>query len=127
MDLFKDIIPSILVTGKSVLNSPDDYKNYVPFVVNKALSFHLDCVLLVNEINIYPSTPKEIQYSFLLNSVRHYKRPYQPWVKKEKLEDIKLLKEHYKCSDQKAREFLTILTRDQLNEIKNYNNKGGIK
>lgn len=127
MDLFKEIIPSILVTGKPVLTSEEDYKNYVPYVVNRALSFHLDCVLIVNEMNVYPSTPKDIQYSYLLNSVRHYKRPFQPWVKKETIEDIALIKEHYQCSEQKAKEFLTILTRDEINEIKNNNDKGGIK
>jgi len=48
MDLFKDIIPSILQTKKCVINDEIDQKDYVPFVVNRALSYHMDCILYAN-------------------------------------------------------------------------------
>ena len=51
-DLFKDIIPSVLQTKKDVL---EDEKDYNAFVVNKALSFHFDCVLQVNSMNMLPA------------------------------------------------------------------------
>lgn len=122
-DLFKDIIPSILETKKSVL---DEEKDYVPFIVNKALSFHYDCVLYANEMNIRPNLDGQLQHDFLLNTVRAYKRPYQKWIKKETLEDIKAVKEYYKYSDAKAQEALSLLSDDQLDEIKKVLDKGGL-
>ena len=53
-DLFIEIIPSILQTKKSVVNDDIDAKDYVPFMVNRSLSYHMDCILYANEMNLYP-------------------------------------------------------------------------
>ena len=84
-DLFKDIIPSILQTKKDVLETDKDYN---AFVVNRALSFHYDCVLQANEMNRYPSLPVTLQYHYLLNSIRGYKRPFRKWEKRETIDDL---------------------------------------
>ena len=122
-DLFKELIPSILITGKDVL---DDEKSYLPYLVNKALSFHLDCILYCNEMNQRPHLDKKLQYDYLRLSVRKYKRPYQKWQKKEKLEHIGAIKEYYSLSDTKAVEVLRILTGDQIAEIIKMVSKGGM-
>jgi len=126
MNLFKDIIPSITTTGVSVLYSESDYSSYVPFVVNRALSYHIDCVFFANEINLYPSAEKEFQYTYLLGSIKKYKRPYSPWQKKEHIEDLGLIKEYFGYSDQKALTALSILTSKQIEEIRNKMDKGGL-
>ena len=64
-DLFKDIIPSILQNKKYVLDNEKDYNAYV---INKALSFHYDCVMQANEMNKIPSASGLMQYHYLLNS-----------------------------------------------------------
>ena len=64
-DLFKDIIPSILQTKKNVLENPKDYNG---FVVNRALSFHYDCVLQANQMNVMPGLNSDMQYAYLLNT-----------------------------------------------------------
>ena len=122
-DLFKDIIPSILQTKKNVV---DNEKDYIPFVVNKALSFHYDCVLIANEMNKVPNTDGILQYHYLLNKVRGYKRPFQKWHKRETIEDLDAIKEYYTYSNDKAKEALTVLSNDQINEIKSKLNKGGL-
>ena len=122
-DLFKDIIPSILVTKKNALE--DGEKDYVPFVVNKALSFHYDCIMPVNAMNLYHGLDNKLQYGFLLNTIRGRKRPYQKWVKREVVADVELLKEHYDYSDSKARDALKLLTEQQLAEIRALHDKGG--
>ena len=61
-DLFKEIIPSILKTKKSVINNDIEAKDYKPFLVNRALSYHYDCIPYVNEINQYPFLDNDIQY-----------------------------------------------------------------
>lgn len=125
-DLFKDIIPSILERKNVVLNTPEDDKSYVPFVVNKALSFHADCILWANEMNQNPGLDARLQYFFLLNTTRSWKRPFRKWMKLEKSEDLDVVKAHYGVSNTKARDYLTILTQEQLNAIKEQMNKGGL-
>ena len=121
-DLFKDIIPSILQTKKDVLI---DEKDYVPFVINKALSQHYDCILHANQMNMYPNLDKRLQYQYYLNSIRSYKRPYQKWLKRETIADLELVKEYYNFSTEKAKEALTVLTEDQLNIIRKRLDRGG--
>ena len=53
-DLFKEVVPSILQTKKNVFSDEHEYKDYKAFMVNRALSFHMDCVLYANEMNLYP-------------------------------------------------------------------------
>lgn len=122
-DLFKDIIPSILHTKKNVLENEKDYN---AFVVNRAISFHYDCVMQANEMNKYPSLPGSMQYHFLLNSVRGYKRPFRKWEKRETIDNLDAVKEYYNYSNEKAKEALVLLNATQLEEIKKELNKGGI-
>lgn len=121
-DLFKDIIPSILQTKKNVLENDKDYH---AFVVNRALSFHYDCVLQANEMNKNPGLPATLQYQYLLNTVRGYKRPYQKWVKRETTENLEAVKEYYNYSYDKAREVLVLLDDAQIEQIKKAIDKGG--
>lgn len=124
-DLFKDVIPSILQTKNEVI-SDENEKDYVPFVVNKALSFHRDCVLFANEMNKLPNTDKLLQYQYLLNTIRGYRRPYQKWHKRETIENLDAVKEYFNYSNDKAKEALLVLSDDQLKEIKRKLFKGGL-
>jgi hypothetical protein len=123
MDVFRDLIPSILQTKKDVLEND---KAYPAFVVNRALSFHYDCVLQTNEMNKYPNLPGNMQYHFLLNSIRGYKRPFRKWEKRETIDDLDAVKEYYNYSNEKAKEALVLLNSAQLEEIRKRLNKGGI-
>lgn len=122
MDVFRDLIPSILQTKKNVL---EEEKKYPAFVVNRALSFHYDCVMQVNEMNKYPNLPGSMQYQFLLNSVRGYKRPFRKWEKRETIDDLDAVKEYYNYSNEKAKEALVLLDAAHLEEIKKAIDKGG--
>jgi DNA phosphorothioation-dependent restriction protein DptG len=124
-DLFKDIIPSILQTKKEVV-SADNERDYVPFIVNRALSQHMDCIMQANQMNIMNSTDNLLQFHYLLNTIRSYKRPFQKWHKREESENLEAIKEYYNYSNEKAKEALLILSNDQLNEIKKNLNKGGL-
>lgn len=126
-DLFKEIIPSILQTKKSVINDDIDQKDYVPFVVNRALSFHLDCILYVNEINLHPGMDKDMQYQYLLNTIRPMRRKFQPWQKTETDKNLQYVKEYFKYSNSKAKEALRILTDEQITDIRIKIDKGGVK
>jgi len=124
-DLFKDIIPSIQHTKKIVVTTENE-RDYVPFVVNRSISFHLDMVMAANQMNMMPSADGLLQYHYLLNTVRSYKRPFQKWQKREDDTNLEVIKECYGYSNEKAKEALNVLTSDQLNEIKKKLNKGGL-
>jgi hypothetical protein len=126
-DLFKEIIPSILQTKKSVLRDEVDVKDYVPFVVNRALSYHMDCVLYANEMNVHCLTDKDMQYQYLLNSIRPMKRKFAPWQKASTDKDIECVKTYYGYSNAKAKEALRILSDEQIADIKTRIETGGVK
>lgn len=122
MDVFKELIPSILHTKQNVL---EDEKKYPAFVVNRAISFHYDCVMQANMMNQYPNLPGSMQYSFLLNSIRGYKRPFRKWEKRETIDDLEAVKEYYNYSNERAKEALVLLNATQLEEIRKALSKGG--
>ncbi len=122
-DLFKDIVPSILQTKKNVL---EDEKDYNAFIVNKALSFHYDCILSANQMNMNHVLDNKLQYHYLINTIRPYHRKYQKWLKAEKVENLECVKEYYGYSYEKAKAALEVLSEDQIKTIKKELNKGGI-
>ena len=124
-DLFKEIIPSILQTKKSVIRDEIDQKDYVPFVVNRALSYHIDCIPYANKMNMFPGLDKDLQYSFYLNTIRSMKRKFEPWQKSQADKNIECVKEYFGYSNQKAKEALRILNDEQIAEIKRRTDKGG--
>ena len=121
-DLFKDIIPSILHNKNHDL---DNEKDYHAFVINKALSFHYDCVFQANEMNKYPGLSATLQYQYLLNTIRGYKRPFRKWEKRETIDDLEAVKEYYNYSYEKAKEALVLLSNAQKEEIRKAIDKGG--
>ena len=124
----KDYLNSINYTKKSVMESddPEWEKKYPPYIVNKCMSHHLDTVMYANEMNMHHMIDKKLQYDFFINIVRSRKR-FSPWDKKQKMNDLEIVKQYYGYSNEKARQALNILTPDQLNFIRNKLNKGGKK
>ena len=125
-DLFKEIVPSILQTKKDVFVNELDHKDYNPWIVNRALSFHQDCIPYVNQMNLHPGIEKDMQYSYLLNTIRSMKRKFQPWQKTSTDKDIEAVKTYFGYSNEKAKEALRILNDEQIAEIKAKTNKGGM-
>lgn len=124
MDIFKDILPSIMETKKNVVKVENE-KDYVPFVVNRALSFHKDCIFFANQMNQVPNVDGILQYQYLLNIIRSYKRRYQKWHKRETIENLEAVKEYYNYSTEKAKESLLVLSDNQLEQIKKRLFRGG--
>ena len=114
--------------NKNDLTEDDEHviKSYPPFIINKCLSGHIDTVLYANEMNRYHFLDKDMQYSFLLNSLRKKKR-FSPWIRKEKIDDLNTIKKYYGYSDEKSKEALRILTTDQINFIRSKFETGGKK
>lgn len=119
----KDWLNSVNFTKEDL---SEDMKSYPPYIVNRCLSGHLDCVMFANEMNMYAHLDKDMQYSFYLNSLRKRKR-FSPWIKKEKIEDIDSVKQYYGYSNEKAKAALRLLSESELNYIKSKLDIGGTK
>ena len=127
-DLFKDYLPAINHTKKNLMNSDDPMweKKYPAFMVNKVLSSFSDTIMLTNEMNRNHFLDRDMQFQFLLNSIRSKKR-FTPYVRRSKIKDIECVKEYYGYSNDKAKSALDILTKEQLKLIKESLYKGGTK
>jgi len=127
MTELKDWLNSINQTKKNLMNeNPSSEKEYAPYIINRCLSGHIDCVMYANEMNKYNFLPKKLQYDFFINIIRKKKR-FSPWLKQEKIKDLEIVKSYYGYSNEKAKQALRILTKTQLDFIKSKLETGGTK
>ena len=124
-----DYLNAINFSKKNLLDTDDIMweKKYPPYVINKCLSMHYDCIAQANEINGIHFLPKRLQFHFLINSIRKRKRFGGKWLSSTKLKNLQYVKEYYGYSNEKAKEALNILTDKQIEEIKLSLFKGGRK
>ena len=107
-------------------DDPDCIKDYPAYIVNRCLSGHFDTVLYANEMNLHPNLDKDMQYQFFLNSLRKRKR-FSPWLRKDKIENLNIIKKYYGYSNEKALQALRLLTNEQLDYIKKRLDTGGMR
>ena len=123
----KDWLNSINFNKENLIKEePHIIKEYPPFIINKCLSGHMDCVLFANEMNKYHFLDKDMQYSFYLNILRKRKR-FSPWLRKDKVSDLECVKQYYGYSNEKALQVLKILSHEQIDYIKQRLDTGGTK
>jgi hypothetical protein len=121
----KDWLNSINRTKENLIEEDDSLeKEYPSYIINRCLSGEIDCIMFVNEMNINSFLPKKMQYHFLLNVLRKRKR-FSPWLKQNKIEDLDYVKRYYGYSDEKAKQALKILTKEQLTFIRSKFETGG--
>ena len=127
MPELKDWLNSINFSKEDLtVDDPDTIKDYTPYIVNRCLSGHLDTVLYANEMNLHPNLDKDMQYQFFLNSLRKRKR-FSPWLRKDKVENLNIIKRYYGYSNEKALQALRLLTNEQLDYIKKRLETGGMR
>ena len=127
MTELKDWLNSINFNKNNLIEEdPSVIKDYPPYIINRCLSGHLDCIMFTNEMNKYSFLDKDMQYSFYLNTLRKKKR-FSPWLRKDKVTDLQCVKEYYGYSNEKASQALKILSPQQLEFIKQRLDTGGRK
>jgi len=122
----KDWLNSINFTKENLMEDPSTIKEYSPYVINRCLSGHIDCILFANEMNMNSHLDKDMQYSFYLNSLRKRKR-FSPWLRKDKVKDLECIKQYYGYNNEKASQALKLLNKEQLDFIKKRLETGGTK
>ena len=114
-----------ITNGKKNIMADDiAEKAYNPFMVNRGLSYFHDTVLMANEMNRYHHIDKRLQFDFLINIIRKKKR-FSKWLKPEENAEIEVIKEYYSYSNEKAKQIHSLLSADQINELKKKVYRGG--
>ena len=121
-----EYLTAINDTKKNVMVDDIAEKGYNAFMVNRGLSYFNDTVLFANEMNLNAHLDNRLQFDFLINIVRRRKR-FSKWMKPETASDVEVVKEYYGYSNEKARQALTLLTPEQIIDIKKKVYKGGRK
>ena len=123
----KDWLNSINSNKKNIIDEdPDTESKYLPYIINRCMSGHLDAIMYANEMNLYHNLSSKLQYDFLLNILRSKKR-FSPWVKKEELQNLDYVKRYYGYSNEKAKQVLPLLSKKELTFIQEKLERGGLK
>jgi hypothetical protein len=119
-----------ITSGKGPIEIDGDYSQWR---TNNILSNYRETILYANEMNCHYGVTDDMHYTYLFNSIRKKKTRAQKESeeekkkRKQKEELIKLISTYYKYNIIRAKEALSILTGEQIDIIKNKNNKGGTK
>ncbi len=113
-----DYLNAVNHTKVPLLDTDDESieKGYVPFVINRCLSYFPDTIFYVNEMNTRPDTSKKMQFDFYLHSLRKRKR-FSKWLKRENPDDLQAVMDYFEYSEAKAREALNVLPKETVLEI----------
>ena len=120
-----DYLKAINETKEPLMDTPEWGKtSYPPFVVGRCLSYFPDTLFAVNEMNTRAHIDPKMHFDFLRGAVRKRKR-FSKWLKRESDERVQAIIEYYRFSAKKAREALTVLSPQQVDEIVAAVSKGG--
>lgn len=111
-----DYVNAINSTKVDLMQEEQNESGYVPFIVNKSLSYFPETVMHANMINVNHHIDKKLQFQYLLNSVRPGKR-FAKWLKKDG-DDLELIQRYYGYSTEKAQQALRILSKQQISLIR---------
>ena len=121
-----DYLNAINTSKRDIMVDDLAEKDYNSFMVNRGLSYFYDTVLLANEMNRHHHIDSRLKFDFLINIVRKQKR-FSKWLKATKTDDLETVKEYYGYSNEKARQVLTLLSPEHINELKRKVTTGGRK
>jgi len=119
-----EYLKAINETKKDIMVDDIAEKEYNPFIINRGLSFFKDTILYANEMNRYHHLDHRVQFDFFINIIRKKKR-WSKWIKAEEVSNLKLIKEYYGYSNEKAKSALSLMSNEQIEQIKQRIYKGG--
>lgn len=118
MELF-DYINDASYNKKDVFKDlPErEEKKYPAYLLNRYFSFLPDTVFFANEMNLRSHIDNKLKHHFYLYGLRKKKR-FTKWVKSEDVPNLDFIKQVYECSDRKAKEYLSILSEQDIDNLK---------
>lgn len=122
-----DFVTAINSTKRDLYEEGYTDDEYVPFLVNRQLSYFMDTVFFANEVNsTLKDAPKRAQFDFLRLTIDKRKR-YTKWAKGKDNADVELVQRHYGGTRQVAEELLKLLTKEDLDALRAKEDVGGIR
>jgi len=121
-----DYLGPINLTKKKIMDCGDEQveRGYVPFVINRCLSYFADTIIFANEMNRFSHIGKKLQFDFYLNIIRVRNR-FKAFDKRDDPELLGKVKEYYGCNNTKALEYMRILSEENLEYIEQKLDRGG--
>lgn len=118
------VSPFTFVKSINCKKREEDLSGYNPYLTNKTFAYHLDTILLAEEMNQYSNLGVDLQYDFYYYTVRKGDRFGFP-PKPAEEHHLELVMEYFQFSRQKALEALQVLTLDDINDIIISSDRGG--
>jgi hypothetical protein len=115
----------ILKDKKDLWVDGESEQEYEPFIINRQISKAPSGILYAHEMARLPNIPAKWNYHYYLHSIRKGTKYDGKKVPIERTDDIKLVSEYYKYNHTLAKQALSILTKEQLDEIRIKTDKGG--
>lgn len=122
-----DYLNSINYTKEPLMDTEDEQveKQYAPYIVNRCLSYFIDTILHANQMNQFSQADKKLQFDYLQNAIRKRKR-FSKWAKNELGDEFTIVKEYYGYSNSKTKEIMSLLTNEDIEQMRLYLSGGGI-
>lgn len=117
-------VNSINDTKQDIMIDDMTERSYNSFMINRSLSYFPDTIAFANIMNQYHHIDNKLQYHFLLNIIRKKKR-FSKWMKPDVDRELEVVKEYYGYSNEKAKQVMGLLRKDQINVLRRKVNKGG--
>lgn len=108
---------------RSSENQEEMEKEYNPYIINKAFSYFIDTVLHANEMN-RAVVDKKLQHDYYFYAISKKKR-FSKWHKPQTDETVKIISEAYNINIQRAKEYLSLMSKDDIVMLKEIINNGG--
>lgn len=123
-----DFIKSASQTKKDLIRGSEypemAEKQYNAFIINRGFSYFEDTILHANEMNMRFNLFEDAQYHYYLGILRPRNR-FSKWHKAEKNKDLDAIQEVYSVSRVVAKQYLKVLSKDQLSALHKKLEKGG--
>lgn len=115
---------------QGLLENDEIASSYNGWMINKVMSMTSDTVLFANEMNMNYHLDKDMQYVFFYQGLNKKKR-YGKWQKKDKLngkdsEVSEYLKTKYCYSEKRASEILDLLSKKDIELLRQEFSTGGL-
>jgi hypothetical protein len=115
-----------LTSDKNYLFDDTSSKEFNAFMINRGMGQQPDLIMYANEMNKSPGLSKEMVHDFYFYAIKAKKR-YGKWAKSsdDNKAELDLIMNHYTVNRNVAVLYLELLSKDELENLKKLNEKGG--
>ena len=92
-----------------------EYGDYM-YIINRGFSYFEDTILHANEMNQRPDMFPIGSFDYYNGMLRKRKR-FSKWHKAEQNDDLDAIQEVYQCNRTVAKQYLKVLSKDQLEDV----------